>query len=64
MIIIVLSFVVSNFLLSLVASFYHLKYIILDNVLKVNQNNFFNMCFNKKSNLLELISPDEKLNIS
>ena len=64
MIIILLSFVVSYFLLSLGASFYHLIYIIHDNVLKVNQNSFFNTCLNKKGNLLELMAPDEKLNIA
>ena len=64
MIIILLSFVVSYFLLSLGASFSHLIYVIHDNVLKVNQNNFFNTCLNKKGNLLDLMAPEEKLNIA
>ena len=64
MIIIIVSFVVSYFVLSLGGSFYHLIYIIHDNVLKVKQNDFFDTCLNKKGNLLELMELDQKRNFA
>jgi hypothetical protein len=60
MIIIILSFVVSYFLLSLGASFAHLIYIIHENVLKVRENGFFETCLNKNGNLLDLIGIEQK----
>ena len=63
MIILLVSFVVSYFLLSLGASFFHLVFVIHDNVLKVNQNELFDICLNKKGNLLELMTPEEVRNI-
>ena len=64
MIIIILSLVLSYFLLSLGGSFAHLIYIIHDTVLKVNQNGFFNTCLNKKGNLLEIMEPDQVRNFA
>jgi hypothetical protein len=63
MIILLISFVVSYFLLSVGGSFFHLIYIIHDNVLKVNQNEFFDICLNKKGNLLELMTQEQIRNI-
>ena len=59
MVIIIVSFVVSYFLLSLGASFVHLIFIIHENVLKVRENGFFETCLNKNGNLLELIGIDQ-----
>jgi hypothetical protein len=64
MIIIILSLVLSYFLLSLGGSFAHLIYIIHDTVLKVNQNGFFTSCLNKKGNLLEIMEPDQVRNFA
>lgn len=64
MIIIILSLVLSYFLLSLGGSFAHLISIIHDTVLKVNQNEFFNSCLNKKGNLLEIMEPDQVRNFA
>ena len=64
MIIIIVSFVVSYFVLSLGGSCYHLMYIIHENVLKVKQNDFFDTCLNKKGNLLELMELDQKRNFA
>ncbi len=59
MLIIIVSFVVSYFVLSLGSSFSHLIYIIYDDVLKVKQNEFFNTCLNKRGNLLELMELEQ-----
>ena len=64
MIIILTSFVVSYFILSLGASISHLIYIIHNKVLNVDQNNFFNTCLNEKGNLLELMKPEQVTNFA
>ena len=63
MIIILVSFVVSYFILSLGANFFNLIYLIYDNVLQVDKNEFFSSCLNKKGNLLELMTPEQIRNI-
>ena len=64
MIIILTSFVLSYFILSLGGSIYHLIYVIHNQVLKVDQNNFFNICLNKKGNLLELMKLEQVRNFA
>ena len=59
MIIILISFVVSYFLFSLGASFYHLIYVLYEDIFKVNQNGFFNTCMNNKGNLINLFKPSQ-----
>ena len=59
MIIILISFVVSYFLFSLGASFYHLIYVLCEDIFNVNQNGFFNTCLNKDGNLINLFSPNQ-----
>ncbi len=59
MIIILISFVISYFLFSLGASFYHLIYVIYEDVLKVDQNGFFNTCLNTQGNLINLFKPSQ-----
>ena len=60
MLVIILSFVISYFLLSLGGSFSHLIYVIHDNVLKVNKNEFFDTCLNKKGNILNLMTLEQR----
>ena len=60
MLIIIVSFVVSFFILSLGESFSHLIYIIHDNILKVRRNDFFNTCLNKNGHLLDLMELEQK----
>ena len=64
MIIIIVSFVVSYFVLSLGSFFSHLIYIIHENILKVKKNDFFDTCLNKKGNLLELMELDQIRNFA
>lgn len=59
MLIIIISFVVSYFLLSLGTTFSHLIYIIHEKVLKVKTNKFFDTCLNKNGNLLGLMQIDQ-----
>ena len=59
MIVIIVSFVVSYFLLSLGGSFSHLIYVIHDNVLKVSKNGFFDTCLNQKGNIFNLMSLEQ-----
>ena len=60
MLIIIVSFVVSFFILSLGESFSHLIYIIHDNILKVRRNDFFNTCLNQNGHLLDLMELEQK----
>ena len=59
MIIILISFVVSYFLFSLGASFYHLIFVLYEDIFDVDNNGFFNTCLNKKGNLINLFEPSQ-----
>ena len=59
MIIILISFVVSYFLFSLGASFYHLIFVLYEDIFDVDHNGFFNTCLNKKGNLINLFEPSQ-----
>lgn len=59
MLIIIISFVVSYFILSLGTTFSHLIYIIHEKVLKLKTNDFFDTCLNKNGNLLGLMEIDQ-----
>ena len=59
MIMILTSFVISYFLFSLGASFYHLIYVLYEEIFKVDKNGFFNTCLNTKGNLINLFEPSQ-----
>ena len=64
MIIILISFVVSYFLFSLGASFYHLIYVLYADIFDVEHNGFFNTCLNQKGNLIHLFEPSQVTSIT
>ena len=59
MIIILVSFIESYFLFSLMRSFYHLIYIFHDVILNINENKFFNICLNGDGNMYNIMEPNE-----
>ena len=59
MIIILTSFVVSFFLLSLGINFYHLIYVLYEDIFKADKNVFFNICLNNDGNLMNFFAPSE-----
>ena len=64
MIIIIISFVVSYFLFSLGASFYHLIYVLYEEIFNVDKNGFFKTCLNDNGNLMNLFAPSQVTSFS
>ena len=59
MIIILISFVASYFLFSLGASFYHLIYVLYEEIFNIEKNGFFKTCVNNDGNLMNLFEPSQ-----
>jgi len=59
MLIIIISFVISYFLFSLGASFYHLIYVLYQEIFNVDENGFFKTCLNNDGNLMNLFAPSQ-----
>ena len=64
MIIIIISFVVSYFLFSLGASFFHLIYVLYEEIFNVDKNGFFKTCLNDNGNLMNLFAPSQVTSFS